>query len=193
MGDRYHDEDQELWLKVRENADEKSFNALYEKYGSDVYANTFSLLKDRARAQDVTQDVFVHLWQNRQRFYISNFKSYLFVAVRNRILRILEKEKRVVSFEDLLRDESDMSIEESSDYLTLKHEFLQAYRRLLDALPRQRRKIFDSYFDKGLSTEEIAGELSLSRKTVQNQLGRAVSYLKTNLSHLSALLLIFFF
>jgi RNA polymerase sigma-70 factor (ECF subfamily) len=83
--------------------------------------------------------------------------------------------------------------QESADFLTLKHEFLEAYKNLLQSLPLQRRKIFDAYFEEGLSTDEIADRLSLSRKTVQNQLGRAMSFLKTNLSHLSSFLFTLFF
>lgn len=187
----YPDDDQILIQKLKEG-DERSFNMLYEKYSEEIYLNSLHLLKDHAKAQDVTQEIFVSLWLNREKYCINNLKAYLHVSARNRILRIFEKEKRFVPFEDLISDPEGILTGESSDYLLLKHEFLQAYKNLLDSLPLQRRKIFDYYFEDGLSTEEIAGQLALSRKTVQNQLGRAVSFLKANLSHLSVFLLIFF-
>jgi len=187
----YPDNDQILMEKLSEG-DESSFNILYEKYSREIYTNSLHLLKDHSKARDVTQEIFVSLWLNRKKYHISSLRAYLNVSARNRILRIFEKEKRFVPFEDLISDSEGIVTDESSDYLTLKHEFLQAYKNLLDSLPLQRRKIFDYYFEEGLSTEEIARQLTLSRKTVQNQLGRAISFLKANLSHLSALLLIFF-
>lgn len=187
----YPDEDQILVQKLSEG-DEGSFNALYEKYSAEIYTNALHLLKNHAQAQDVTQEIFVSLWLNREKYRINNLRAYLHVAARNRILRIFEQRKRFVPFEVLISRLGGIIGDEPSDYLTAKHEFLQAYKNLLDSLPLRRRKIFDYYFEDGLSTEEIAGRLALSRKTVQNQLGRAVSFLKANLSHLSAFLQIFF-
>lgn len=192
MENIYPDEDQVLIQKIREEDDEASFNILYEKYEPEIYSNAFHLLRDHAKAQDVTQEIFVNLWLHREKLQINNLKAYLHVSVRNRILRIFDKEKHFVPFEELINIETNIPTGESADFLTFKHEFLQAYKNLLDSLPLQRRKIFDYYFEEGLSTEEIAGQLALSRKTVQNQLGRAVSFLKANLSHLSTFLLIFF-
>lgn len=189
----YLNEDQLLLQRVREG-DEESFNILYKKYWLDVYNISLRLLKNHPEAQDVTQGMFIDLWLKREELEINNIKGYMYVAVRNRILRIFEKKKYFIPFEALIKINSDsLIIDESADYLTLKNEFLQAYKSLLDSLPSQRKKIFNYYFDENLSTEEIARQLSLSRKTVQNQLGRAVSFLKTNLSQLGAILLILFF
>lgn len=189
----YSNEDHGLLENIRKGEDEKSFNLLYRKYWDDVYRNSFYLLKDEELAKDVTQDVFVSLWNNREKLQINNLKAYLSVCVRNRVLRIFEKKKLFVPFEVLVSDTEKVLNQESADFLTLKHEFLEAYKNLLQSLPLQRRKIFDAYFEEGLSTDEIADRLSLSRKTVQNQLGRAMSFLKTNLSHLSSFLFTLFF
>lgn len=186
----YLDEDQILIQKIREEGDEKSFNILYNKYWAETYTNSLYLLKDHEQAQDVTQGIFTSLWLNRQKLHINNLKAYLHASVRNRVLRIFEAKKRFVPFEELINTPVNPLKGESADFLTLKHEFLHAYKDLLDSLPPQRKKIFGYYFDEGLTTEEIANQLSLSRKTVQNQLGRAVSFLKTTLSHLSTMLFI---
>lgn len=188
MVNDYAEEDHILICRIREEEDEKSFSILYGKYWQEVYNNSLWLLKDHAQAQDVTQEVFVQLWLRRKELQISNLKAYLYISVRNRILRIFEKRKHFVPFEIVVKEAGGVYTDESADFLALKNEFLEAYKNFLDSLPSQRRKIFDSYFEQGLSTDEIAQQLSLSRKTVQNQLGRAMTFLKTNLSHLSAFL-----
>lgn len=188
----YTEDDQTLIQRIREDENEEAFNILYSKHWEEVYHNALYLLKDHVQAQDITQEVFVHLWLRCKELQINNLKAYLFVSVRNRALRVFEKKKHFIPFEILIHKTENILTEETADFLILQHEFLQAYRNLLSTLPSQRRKIFDSYFEEGLSTDEIARQLSLSRKTVQNQLGRAVAFLKTNLSHLSSFLFTFF-
>lgn len=187
-----NEEDQTLLQKIA-SGDEKSFNILYEKYWKEIYHNCRRLLNDHEKAQDITQEIFVGLWLNRTKLHIDNLSAYLYMAARNRVLRIFEREKRFVPFENLISISGDVINNEHTDFLTIKNEFLKAYNGLLNTLPSQRKRIFNYYFDEGLSTEEIADRLSLSRKTVQNQLGRAVSFLKTNLSQLRSILLILLF
>lgn len=189
----YLNEDDQTLLQKIASGDEKSFNILYEKYWKEIYNNCRRLLNDHEKAQDITQEILVGLWLNRAKLSIDNLSAYLYIAVRNRVLRIFEREKRFVSFENLLSLSETGINNEHADFLAIKNEFLKAYNGLLNTLPSQRKKIFNYYFDDGLSTDEIADRLSLSRKTVQNQLGRAVSFLKTNLSQLRSVLLIFLF
>lgn len=189
----YLNEDDQVLLQKIASGDEKSFNILYEKYWKEIYNNCRRLLNDHEKAQDITQEIFVGLWLNRTKLHIDNLSAYLYIAVRNRLLRIFEREKRFVPFEALMSISGNAVNNEHADFLTIKNEFLKAYDGLLNTLPPQRKKIFNYYFDEGLSTGEIADRLSLSRKTVQNQLGRAVSFLKTNLSQLRSILSVFLF
>ena len=120
---------------------------------------------------------------------IANIPAYLHTSVRNRVLNFLEKERYYVPIEQLLYD-NEHRTGDAADLAVLQHELLNAYHALVDSLPVQRKKIFSMYYDEGLSTGEIARQLNLSRKTVQNQLGRAVSMLRTNLSNLFSLAVI---
>lgn len=185
---RYTEDDYLLWEQVREGSAE-SFNVLYEKYWQVVYEGAMKRLKDYSRAQDITQEVFVTLWIKREELQINNFPAYLHIATRNRVLNLLEKEKRFVPLSRLL-EFNRQAYGDRADAVALRNEFLEAYKRLIDTLPEQRKKIFRLYYDEGLPTDEIAQRLALSRKTVQNQLGRAVSFLKINLSQLFLLLLL---
>jgi RNA polymerase sigma-70 factor (ECF subfamily) len=184
----YSDQDDSLWQKIREGS-AAAFNILYEKYWQVVYEGAMKRLKDHDQAQDITQDIFTGLWLKREELQIDNMPAYLHVSVRNRVLNIIEKERRYIPFEQLLYD--NINLGERADAIALRNEFLDAYRALIDSLPPQRKKIFRYYYNEGLSTEEIAQRLALSRKTVQNQLGRAVTFLRTGLSHLFLLLILF--
>jgi RNA polymerase sigma-70 factor (ECF subfamily) len=182
MTQLYTDDDHLLWQKIREGSVE-SFRLLYDKYWKEVYLEALKKLRNRDQAEDISQDIFANLWMKRQEFQIANLPAYLHMSVRNRVLDMFEKEKRYIPFEELLNSDPQTD-HDRADGAVLRHEFLSAYKALVEELPAQRKKIFRLHYDEGLSTEEIAGELQLSRKTIQNQLGRAVSFLKANLSHL---------
>jgi len=126
----------------------------------------------------------------REELQIRNFPAYLYMAVRNKVLNLFEKEKRYVPIEYLLEN-NIRAYGNQADAVALRNEFLQAYKNLVDSLPSQQKKIFHLFYDEDLSTEEIAEQLQLTRKTIQNQLSRSVSFLKANLTHLFLLCILF--
>lgn len=181
-------QDHILLEKLRKGCAE-SFNILYEKYWERVYNSAFRRLKKHDQAQDITQDVFTCLWLKREELQIDNLPAYLHICVRNKVLNLFEKERRYTPLEELLA-QNMLCGEEYADAIALQHEFLEAYKNLVESLPCQRKKIFHLYYQEGISTDEIARRLVLSRKTVQNQLGRALSFLRAELSQLFIMLLI---
>ena len=183
-----HDQDRLLLQKLREGCVE-SFNILYDKYWHVVYSGALKRLKDHDQVQDITQDIFAYLWLKKEELQIDNLPAYLHVSVRNRVLNVFEKERRYIPIGELLYDGVHLQ-SNHADALALQNEFLKIYEALVGSLPDQRKKIFKRYYEEGLSTEEIARQLSLSRKTVQNQLGRAASFLRTRLSQIFLLLII---
>ncbi len=181
-------EDCRLLKKLREDCVE-SFNTLYDKYWQTVYIGALKRLKNHDQAQDITQDIFASLWLRRSEQQIENLPAYLYSAVRNRVLNVFEREQRYIPIEQLLFDRPHPQ-NNPADALTLHNELLNRYESLVGCLPSQRKMIFRKYYEEGRSTQEIARQLSLSRKTVQNQLGRAVTFLRTRLSQLFFLLMI---
>ena len=181
-------EDCRLLEKLREDCVE-SFNMLYDKYWQTVYINSLKRLKNHDQAQDITQDIFASLWLRRSEQQIENLPAYLYAAVRNRVLNVFERERRYIPIEQLLFDRPHPQ-NNPTDALTLQNELLNRYQSLVGSLPSQRKMIFRKYYEEGRSTQEIASQLSLSRKTVQNQLGRAVTFLRTRLSQLFFLVMI---
>lgn len=177
-----------LLQKLREDCVE-SFNTLYDKYWQTVYIGALKRLKNHDQAQDITQDIFAGLWLRRAEQQIENLPAYLYAAVRNRVLNVFEREQRYIPIDQLLFDRPHPQ-NNPADALTLQNELLNRYESLVGSLPSQRKMIFRKYYEEGRSTQEIARQLSLSRKTVQNQLGRAVTFLRTRLSQLFFLLMI---
>jgi RNA polymerase sigma-70 factor (family 1) len=161
--------------------DRRAFDLLYERYWKHVYNAAYKRLQSHDHAKDIAQDVFTQLWVylNGSPAVIENLPGYLYNAVRNNVLKVIEKERRFVGIPDLLdnlertRDHADTSI--------LYAELEVAYQNVLETMPAQQRTIFQMRYVDELSSDAIAGQLDISPKTVRNQLGRALVKIKAAL------------
>jgi len=159
-----------------------AFNLLFEKYWEVAYSTAYKRLRDADQAKDIIQDVFAHIWFNKDTLHINNIPAYLNRAIRNKVIKIAAKQKTVHPFFNLpevLAQEGN-----GADSPLLQKEFFRSCEALLDTLPPQRQTIFRLRFQDDLPTKEIAGLLGLSRKTVQNQLGKAIQKLRLSMMHL---------
>lgn len=174
-----HSHSDTVLLNRLRDGDRTAFDVLYDKYWDRVYNQAFKKLHDPDTAKDITQEVFIHIWTHRNSNYIDNLEAWLFTAVRNNVFRELKKERKFIPIPDLLVELRSYYNEADAD--ALQKELMAAYKRLVDAMPSAQQTIYKMRFHDDLSTEEIAEQLNISRKTVQNQLTRAVSVLKTSL------------
>lgn len=172
------DDDQSILLELQ-NGNDKAFDALYDKYWAFVYANAYKRLKDADQAKDVTQDIFLKLWGSREKLYIENLPAYLNIATRNSVFKLMEREQRYTPVSDFML-EAKTSAQRADTNILLK-ELFQAYEKMIDSLTAAQQTIFKMRYDQEQSTSEIAQALGISRKTVQNQLGKSVAQLRESL------------
>lgn len=165
-----------------------AFNALYDKYWGKIYSDAYRRLKDDAQAKDIVQDIFTHLWLNRETLHIDNLPAYLATAVRNKVIKTAARQSLVHPFFAILETIAEKRHLADTDLLW--KEFFQSYETLLASLPPKRQAIFRLHFHEDLPTKEIAARLGLSRKTVQNQLGKAIEKLRVTLLHLLSALMV---
>ncbi|WP_109699475.1 RNA polymerase sigma-70 factor [Chitinophaga deserti] len=173
-------------LRALKNGSMEAFNALYQRYWQLVYNAAFKRLNDGDAAKDITQDFFLQLWNRRSELHILHLPAYIHTAVRNRVLNTLEAQSRFLPVADLLIENTPAA--DQADSLARRNEWLKSYHLLVDALPPARQEIFRLHIQDGASTEEIARQLNISRKTVQNQLGKALARLRETLGFLTGLL-----
>jgi RNA polymerase sigma-70 factor (family 1) len=170
-----HTNDQIL-LQLLQSDDALAFDALYDKYWGAVYSAAYKRLKDANYAKDITQDIFLQLWHRRHELKIENLPAYLYTSVRNNVLKWMEKEQRITPIPELL-DQSKTS-REAADATILRKEFMLKYENLINTLTPSQQQIFRMRYQQELSTAEIAERLNVSRKTVQNQLGKSMTSLR---------------
>lgn len=177
-----------LLLRQIAQDSKEAFNALYEKYWERAYTDAYRRLKENDLAKDIVQDIFTHIWLNRTTLHIDNFPAYLHTAIRNKVIKSAARQNLIHPFFEVLEGIAEKKLQPDADVLW--KEFLRAYEALLQSLPDKCQAIFRLHFHEDLSTKEIAAKLGLSRKTVQNQLGKAIGKLRMSLSHLFSAVLI---
>jgi RNA polymerase sigma-70 factor (ECF subfamily) len=165
-----------LLLKQIEQGSKKAFNILFEKYWEKAYSDAYKRIKEYDTAKDIVQDIFAHIWIKRETLIIENLPAYLHVAVRNKVIKYVTKQKLTHSFFDMADNITEKN--SKADAPLLWKEFFKMYEIFLESLPPKRQEIFRLRYQEDLSTKEISEQLSISRKTVQNQLGKAIETLK---------------
>ena len=159
----------------------ESFNYFFDYYysGLCVYANRY--LEDLMLAEEVVQDVFVRFWDRRQEIKISNsVRSYLFQTVHNQCLNILKHKKvernyyqqHAAYFENLCEEQWDLFNE---------IELRNILNETILKLPERCREVFILSRFNNLKNKEIADQLGISGKTVENQITKALKILRKEL------------
>lgn len=160
------------------NGSTSAFEQLFGIYSQKLYRFSLSYLKSEAEAEEIVQNVFLKLWENRDKLRNeTSFQSYLFTIAFNAIRKHFNQKVRDDHFRtnllELLSDENP-AIENHPDFETL----LARLDELIDRMPERRREIFLKRKKEGKSVREIALDMEISPKTVENQITEAMNYLK---------------
>lgn len=179
--------DVEADLLHLQKADETRFiELLFKHYYTSLCRTVNRIVRDTDAAEDIVQDVFMKVWNNRQTLEINfSIKSYLYRSAINSALNYLEKNKKQVHLEDAnLLEPSGNNVEEMLNAAEVQQRVLEA----TEALPPACKTIFVLSRHENMSYKEIADTLNISPKTVENQMGKALKhfreYLNAYIKHL---------
>lgn len=170
--------DRTLFEQIR-TGDEKAFEALFRAYYPFLCTYATRLVKDAAAAEEIVQELFVRLWENRSRTIIgSSVKNYLFVSVRNLALNHIRHNRIKEDYAKNIIPEQDELYSPDTGAQTA---LLERIEKEIESLPEKRREIFTLSRRDGLKYREIAEKLNVSVKTVETQMGLALKYLREKL------------
>ncbi|MDZ7757966.1 RNA polymerase sigma-70 factor [Rhodohalobacter sp.] len=163
------------------SGDQCAFEKLFHLHYSRLCVFSNSYLKSLDLSRDVVQEVFIKIWDNREEFDIKHsLKAYLYQAVRNQSLNHLEKNKQKIRLKESLKEQRDMLQERALDDFNTE-ELTQKIWKMVEELPERRKTIFILYRKHGLSYKEIAEVMGITRKTVENQMGKSLQFLRERL------------
>lgn len=165
--------------------DRAAFEALFRAHYRPLCAFAVGYLKDMDKAEDLVQDLFFRLWLDRAKVNVTtSVKAYLFASVRNRCLNALKAGAKGRA----LNEEADDRLDEEERSEDEHAERIARVQAAIEALPEERRKVFKLSRYEGLKYHEIASRLGISVKTVENQMGSALKFLRQELKDLVPLL-----
>lgn len=170
---------------------EHSFESMFKTHFQGLHAYARTILQDEAAAEEVVQQVFVRLWEKRSSLHIDrSLPSYLYRAVYNESMNVL-KHREVRRQHHIYASslgEPEHTDTNSVDYRELRQRLSEALNRL----PEQCRTIFQLSRFEDLKYREIAERLNLSVKTVENQMGKALRIMRSELVDFLPLFLFLF-
>lgn len=175
----------ERYLKTRiAKGDKTAFAIVFREYYGKVFRFIVSMVKDKYSAEDIAQDVFMRLWKRRSHLEsIKSLDDYLFIISRNSVVDHFRKaaKRKQLSIEEMdsiLMSRISLDPDRALDARSEMENVLQAMLNL----PAKRRDIYMMSRIDGMSNDEIAAFMGISRKTVENQIYLAGDYLRKNFS-----------
>ena len=174
---------EEQLLHLLSDSDQQAFTELYNRYHSGIYRYQLTFVKSPSLTEDLTQEVFLKIWEARQRLKVhTSFAAYIFRVSRNTVIDFMTK----AAADKKLRDEIILHLElnspESSTNQLISKEYQYLYQQAIGSLSKQERKVFRLCREEGKTYVEAAGILGISRHTVKEHMAKSLRSLRGFLS-----------
>jgi RNA polymerase sigma-70 factor (family 1) len=164
-------------LNAVKTGDSAAFNEIYHKYRQKIYGYAYHFTRCREEAEELTQDTFVRLWENRAKIDPKkNFDAFLYTLIRNNFLTVLRKKAREKAYsnESLKHEQSFNAIEDELNAKESKRISLEA----IATLSPQVKKIYLMSRNDHHTHEEISQLMGISKNTVNNHLKKSLGVMR---------------
>jgi RNA polymerase sigma-70 factor (family 1) len=160
-----------------------AFEALYQQYHRKVYFFVSKQTSHVAQVEDLVHDIFIKLWENRAGLSPEiPIEAQLFVIARQVTINYYKREVLKQKVYDNLAIEKEKTASEDEE--STSNEILTQLNTAIEALPPKRRQIFKMSKMEGLTYEEIAEALAISKSTVESQMVKALKFLRKRTTQL---------
>ena len=177
MSDLIPNPDTILVNRLREG-DKVALTELYNIYWQSLFMYAYNVLKDRELCEDIIQDIFMNIWNNREKLQIKiSLRSYLYACARYHVFNQFRKNKdkiHVEFFNDL-----DKRFQYTTPETEMMHkELVQQINAVIETLPEKCQLVYKLSREEQLSHKEIADRLYISPKTVENHITKALQIIR---------------
>lgn len=179
----------EVLLSLLKEERVAAFEEIYNRYWNKLYSAAYKRVQSREVSEELVQDLFTSLWVNRKTISVhTSLAGYLFTSVRYLVLNHVQKELVRSSYKSSLKPgRTDNSTEET----VMLNDLVLNLNAAVEQLPVKCKSIFELSRKEYKSNKEIAAELGISEKTVENQLTKALRRLRLGLNSLLLSLVLF--
>jgi len=179
-------------LRSLRDGEHSAMEYFYHTYWEVVFDTAYKRVRDEEIAQDITQEIFISVWENRERLHIkSSLEAWLKGAVKYKVINYFKssivREKYEEDMVQLIGNQAEPS---SAESMIMLKELNQQLDHAMLELPEKMRVIFFMSRRQQKSTKEISDELNLSAQTVKNQLSAALKLIRKKLSYTVILIIL---
>jgi RNA polymerase sigma-70 factor (family 1) len=177
-------------VKAFSDEDEEAFLKIYEEYWYKVFLIAYKRLGKKDIAQELTQDLFLKLWEKRHTLKPQNIGSYLFVAIKNSVIDYIQSglvANKYLHFYKTFGELNSTATENLVEY----DDLAQAIEKGLTRLPKKTQEVFKLSRLDSWSLEKIARHLHLSEKTVGYHLTKSLKFMRAYLREYLLMSLLF--
>lgn len=172
------------------DGDKAALTELYNTYWELLFISAQNVLKDREKCEDIIQDVFMNIWQNRKKLVINiSLKSYLYACVRYQVFHQFRKNKDNIQVEFF--NNLDTRFQHATPETEMMHEELvQQITSIIKSFPKKRQLVYKLSREEQLSHKEIAERLNISTKTVENHITKSLQTIRLSMGSLASMAMI---
>lgn len=179
-------------LSKLKNDDQAAFSIIFTKYYSDLIHFSFSFTRNSEISEEIVQEIFLNLWQNRKSREIhTSLRSFLLKTVQNRSIDSLRHENISHKYASAVLDHPTLSENNTENYI-LFSELKENLEHALGKIPVHYAEVFRKSRIETKNYQEIAAELGISVRTVEVRIGKALSLLRKALRDFLILVFILF-
>ena len=187
---------EEYNIKLIQNGNKVEFERLYSEFFHVLYSLSFQYTSEQTIAEGIVQDTFTKLWEVRARLKPdTNIRNFLYTLAKNQCLNYLRSQKLVWKHADQLRSyELEYTINSLSQLSDSYIEFEELQSKIdeaIEKLPYDLKQVFQMSRMEDLKYREIAQKLSISEKTVEARMSKALKFLRVELQEYLTIFLMF--
>ncbi|MFA4867112.1 MAG: RNA polymerase sigma-70 factor [Pedobacter sp.] len=181
--------DMELCALLVES-DNHAFEEIFNRYWSVLYSAAYKRLKSHEKTEEIVQDLFTLLWSKRENIRVhTSLSGYLLTTVRYLVLNYFQKESVRESYKNSL--DLTYAYDNSTEDTILLNDLKRNLEIEVNNLPPQCRSIYELSRNEHIVNSEIATLLSISEKTVEGHLTKAIKRLKVRLkTHTAGIIIV---
>lgn len=158
-----------------------AYRFLFDQHFTDLCNFLMIYLHSKELSEEIALEIFTYIWEKRETLQIkATFKSFLFAAAKNKAISLYRKEQKSM-FTSIEAGELVAPEESSSQNLMEANELRLILKSAIDKLPEKSRQIYQLAWEENLSHKEIAAQLGITSKTVENHVGIALRKLRESL------------
>lgn len=186
------DSDDILLHRMRED-DVSAMKELYNNYWKLLYISSYNVLQNKELCEDIVQEVFIDIWNNRKKISIkTSVKAYLYACARYKVFAEIKKNNKMINvtyFSTL--DHRFQKVTPESELIY--NELTEQINTIIEKLPEKCRNVFRLSREEQMSHKEISQHLNISTKTVENHITKALQIIRTSKKSVLGILLFIWF